>query len=482
MAPSESGAAVVAANDEPVVETKDESAGPVWGKAALKKAPVPDKKEGEMASTGASEPPPSPWKTKLKKTTIVKAKAGSEIEQREPGQESSPTDAPSPWKNQLKKSTVNETKMKKQDFEPTTASSSTDAPPAWKNQLKKPATAAKDSGNAKETKQESEPSLESTPPAEAPSPWKNQLRKSGQSQTGAVPDKKADRDSFATAPPAAWGNLRKSVQAPNSSNVELDGKESAATNSEPPAAWGKLKKSSPPVPQVEKQEIHKAPSEPNWKGNLSLKKTTPNAGKEPIAAKTGNSTVSAMANIKLKKTTPKPKPKYEEILTPPPGTMGPAAGSGAHPPTAPAPLAAPSPAPQTADAADDGEEDGEGPKVMILISNMCSTLAQRTNQDRALTMFRGKKIKHTVVDGTDPSQKETRNALFGISGIRGNYPQFFLVEGNETSIKFIGDFDYIAALNEMGQLSLEQIQWKMQQAEIDSLKAMMQNMMAQQQG
>ena len=55
--------------------------------------------------------------------------------------------------------------------------------------------------------------------------------------------------------------------------------------------------------------------------------------------------------------------------------------------------------------------------------------------------------QYELVDGGLPEFKERRNELFGISGLRGKYPQLFL--NNE----FVGNYDEIEYLNETGELA-----------------------------
>jgi len=57
------------------------------------------------------------------------------------------------------------------------------------------------------------------------------------------------------------------------------------------------------------------------------------------------------------------------------------------------------------------------------------------------------KVEHKQIDGADPSVKELRNELFGISGVRGSYPQVFLTDQVEKT-EFIGGFEKIQNLVE----------------------------------
>jgi len=54
----------------------------------------------------------------------------------------------------------------------------------------------------------------------------------------------------------------------------------------------------------------------------------------------------------------------------------------------------------------------------------------------------------------DPENKTFRNKLFDISGIRGNYPQFFF-EYHDGTIHFLGDFAKVESLNETSGLPPE---------------------------
>jgi hypothetical protein len=64
------------------------------------------------------------------------------------------------------------------------------------------------------------------------------------------------------------------------------------------------------------------------------------------------------------------------------------------------------------------------------------------------------KFCYRTVDGSDSTIKEERDALFAISGIRGNYPQTFK-EYSSSDIKFVGDWEQIESLNEMETLPQE---------------------------
>jgi hypothetical protein len=92
-------------------------------------------------------------------------------------------------------------------------------------------------------------------------------------------------------------------------------------------------------------------------------------------------------------------------------------------------------------------------KLLVLISNSSGQRQQVANQDRALTVLKAQDIDPELVDGSDPSQRDRRNELFGISGNRGKYPQFFLVEGSGGTTSFLGLFEDIEAMNDSRTLT-----------------------------
>ena len=96
----------------------------------------------------------------------------------------------------------------------------------------------------------------------------------------------------------------------------------------------------------------------------------------------------------------------------------------------------------------------EQKKLVCLISQGCHNRTQETNQSVALRRFDAKQIPYTIVDGMDPNQRQRRNELFDISGLRGNYPQFFFEYQNGT-IKYLGNFSTLERLNESSHLPSE---------------------------
>lgn len=88
--------------------------------------------------------------------------------------------------------------------------------------------------------------------------------------------------------------------------------------------------------------------------------------------------------------------------------------------------------------------------VLVLQSKLTGNRAQIANSDMCLTILQAKGIDPVVLDASDPENKEQRDKLFKISGLRGNYPQIFMVEKDLTT--YLGDFEAIQQMNEDGTL------------------------------
>mmetsp|Transcript_2146 Transcript_2146/g.4624 ORF Transcript_2146/g.4624 Transcript_2146/m.4624 type:complete len:173 (-) Transcript_2146:229-747(-) len=95
----------------------------------------------------------------------------------------------------------------------------------------------------------------------------------------------------------------------------------------------------------------------------------------------------------------------------------------------------------------------EQKKLIVLISQGCHDRTQSANQSKALDWLNSKNVPHSIVDGMDPNQRERRNQLFEISGVRGNYPQFFFENKDGEMIYF--DFERLEGWNETNGLSAE---------------------------
>jgi len=82
-------------------------------------------------------------------------------------------------------------------------------------------------------------------------------------------------------------------------------------------------------------------------------------------------------------------------------------------------------------------------RLTVLISNGVHDYYQASNQRSTLSLLGDFSIPHDVIDGMDPSQKEKRDVLFELSGIRGNYPQLFLTSQSGKEHRFLGGYDWL---------------------------------------
>lgn len=89
--------------------------------------------------------------------------------------------------------------------------------------------------------------------------------------------------------------------------------------------------------------------------------------------------------------------------------------------------------------------------LLVLISSLSGATTQSRNQKRALTMIEACGVQPEVLDAADPANTLVRDELCEMSGIRGIYPQLFLVQGDKTS--FFADFDELEHMNEEGTLA-----------------------------
>eukprot|EP00526_Cylindrotheca_closterium_P008915 CAMPEP_0113634394 /NCGR_PEP_ID=MMETSP0017_2-20120614/17907_1 /TAXON_ID=2856 /ORGANISM="Cylindrotheca closterium" /LENGTH=514 /DNA_ID=CAMNT_0000545087 /DNA_START=248 /DNA_END=1792 /DNA_ORIENTATION=- /assembly_acc=CAM_ASM_000147 len=108
------------------------------------------------------------------------------------------------------------------------------------------------------------------------------------------------------------------------------------------------------------------------------------------------------------------------------------------------------------------EENTEGAasskKLILLISSMCNAKVM-AEQNHAQAVIEGLGIDMTnqleVLDGCDQQLRDRRNELWGVSGIRAQYPQLFTVDDASSKIQFVGDYENIMYLNDHGSLAQE---------------------------
>ena len=97
--------------------------------------------------------------------------------------------------------------------------------------------------------------------------------------------------------------------------------------------------------------------------------------------------------------------------------------------------------------------------VIALVSSMCihGASQQAAKQTKGFFLLQASgSLNVEIVDGSDPSEKQLRNELFAIAqSPKACYPLFFLK--TQFSTTFLGDFDTVESLNEMGKLTKEHL-------------------------
>ena len=88
-------------------------------------------------------------------------------------------------------------------------------------------------------------------------------------------------------------------------------------------------------------------------------------------------------------------------------------------------------------------------RVLLLVSSAPINRLQVARQERALVMLRDHDVRFDLFDGSDPSNKDRRDELFGISGMYGHYPQFFLLDSDDGTT-FFGTFKTIEGMFDAG--------------------------------
>jgi hypothetical protein len=92
---------------------------------------------------------------------------------------------------------------------------------------------------------------------------------------------------------------------------------------------------------------------------------------------------------------------------------------------------------------------GPGRRIILLSSSTPINRLQDTNQERSLVLLKAHGIDYEVLDGADPDKKNLRDSLFAISGARGRYPQFFVLDDKGLAT-FFGTFETIEDVNDAG--------------------------------
>ena len=91
--------------------------------------------------------------------------------------------------------------------------------------------------------------------------------------------------------------------------------------------------------------------------------------------------------------------------------------------------------------------------LLMLLSSMSGNMTTSTNQALATSMLKELEVEPEIIDGAVPENKDLRNQLFGISGLRGTYPQFFLRQPGGGTLKFFGDFETLVHYHDTNTLA-----------------------------
>lgn len=89
--------------------------------------------------------------------------------------------------------------------------------------------------------------------------------------------------------------------------------------------------------------------------------------------------------------------------------------------------------------------------MLALVTSLSGSTAQGRNQKRALTILEACGVQPEVLDAADPGNTLVCDELCEMSGLRGVFPQFFLVQGDKTS--FFADFDELEHMNDEDTLA-----------------------------
>lgn len=81
---------------------------------------------------------------------------------------------------------------------------------------------------------------------------------------------------------------------------------------------------------------------------------------------------------------------------------------------------------------------------MFLYSSLATDQIQIVNSRRLEDVLIGKKMVFDRVDGSQTEQKDIRDELFKVSGLRGKYPQLFIK--GEAGYRFIGLWEEVESL------------------------------------
>jgi len=92
-------------------------------------------------------------------------------------------------------------------------------------------------------------------------------------------------------------------------------------------------------------------------------------------------------------------------------------------------------------------------RVVILVSSVSTDQIQIVESRRLEDLMVSKRLEFDKIDGALAENKEIRDKLFGISGLRGKYPQCFISSGDE--YRFVGQWEVVESLVDCDALPSE---------------------------
>jgi hypothetical protein len=108
----------------------------------------------------------------------------------------------------------------------------------------------------------------------------------------------------------------------------------------------------------------------------------------------------------------------------------------------------------------------------VLITEGNFNLTQIANQRSTVQLLTDLSLPLVTINGMDPTQRERRNELFDISGIRGNYPQIFVTSQKIVTEDVGNKGEESAAVGESHDEFLGGYEW-FGSCDLDELKAML---------
>jgi hypothetical protein len=100
-------------------------------------------------------------------------------------------------------------------------------------------------------------------------------------------------------------------------------------------------------------------------------------------------------------------------------------------------------------------EDPTSTRILMLISTTSGSRRQLSEQERSIAMLEALEIPFETLNCAMPEYRDQRDHFFDISGVRGEFPQFFLIspkaEEGKTQV-FLGQYPDIERVNEHSNL------------------------------